>query len=214
MLAVLKHKIALSSLLVLLVVPLYTALGFTRTTSVGLNVGLFLPASDWKDHRYAPAIDQFSTSFTFDVDLESKLMSWGGLGFKIGYVNLNMSKWEDYSRSQGDAINASAYLIYAGPVLKPYLWSDKYNIVKLELGIPYVTSDGDESFDSFIYQYDFLAERIGFLVGLEYDRHLSNKAALVLKISTLIVPSGVIYADGLDYTVIGLPFTLGVRFHF
>ncbi len=209
-----SQLIALGCVLLVVLLSSSVASTHTRTSSVGIDAGLFLPQSNWKEHPYAPGVDQFKSGVALEFGLEVKLASWSGLAFNIGYLKLSTSDWEEFAASQGDDIKASAYITYLGPVFIPYLWSDKYNVLKLRFGLNLFISDGEETFSNSSYHYDFLAERIGLILGTEYDRFISERIALALKLSVVYVPSGVIYADGIKHNIIGLPVTIGVRFYF
>lgn len=186
----------------------------TRTTSLGLEVGYFFPVGDWKEHRYATGADQFRGSVAAGLDLEVRLFQSVGVAANIGYLRLGVGDWEKYAANRGDIVDASASMVHVGVLIKPYLWMDRYNVVKLRLGASLFFPSGQESFDRFTYEYDFLVTRLGYVAGIEFDRSLNRNTALALRISGIVVPSGVQYADGEKHSIVAFPITLGVRFHF
>ena len=183
--------------------------------SVGVHVGYFLPLGDWNKHRFAPNIDQFGGNIGFGGDLEIRLSDRWGLAITGGYSKLDVSEWEDFARAAGDDVTASASVGHIGLLLRPYLGTSRPDIIKIELGASLVFTKGKETFGRFSYEYDFLKSTVvGILLGIEYDRFLSENIALAARISSMIVPSGIEYADGVDQSLIIMPLTIGMRFHF
>ena len=126
-----------------------------------------------------------------------------------------MSEWENFGRAGGDDVTASASVGHIGLLFKPYLKASRPDIIKLELGAGLVLANGEETFGRFSYEYDFLKSTVvGILLGIEYDRFLSKNIALAARISSMIVLSGIEYADGVDQSLIIMPLTIGMRFHF
>jgi hypothetical protein len=184
-------------------------------TSVGLDLGYFLAAGDWKTHRFASGVDQFKGDFAVQVDLEVRVARWAGISLNAGYFGLDPSEWESFAASQGDQLSCSGRAFHAGLVLKPYILTDDYNTVKLDLGANVFFLEGEETFGNLTYDYDFLSEhRLGYIAGIEYDRMVNDHIAVTLKMAGVFVPSGVEYADGRSHMVTGFPFTVGARFHF
>jgi hypothetical protein len=66
-----------------------------------------------------------------------------------------------------------------------------------------------------VFEYDFFSTtRIGGEGGVEFERLLGGDFALTVRLSVIVVPSGVSYADGETRTLISLPATAGVRMFF
>ena len=184
------------------------------SSSMGIHIGYGLTLGDWNKHRFAADVDQFGGSILFGGDLEIKTSDKVGLAISGGYAKLDVSKWEDFAMARGDHVSASASVSYVGLLLRPYLKSSKPDIIKLELGAGLVFAKGKETFGRFSYDYDFLqSTSVGILVGVEYDRFLSDNLALAARITSMIVPSGIEYVDGKNQTVIIMPVTVGMRFH-
>lgn len=183
------------------------------SSSIGGHLGFALPMAGTK-HRYAD-VNQFGGSILFGGDLEIKTSDKVGLAISGGYAKLDLSKWEDFAIARGDQVSASASMSYVGLLLRPYLKASKPDIIKLEFGPALVFTNGNETFGKFSYDYDFFqSTSVGILVGVEYDRFLSDNLALAARITSMIVPSGIEYADGKSQTIIIMPFTVGMRFHF
>jgi hypothetical protein len=181
--------------------------------SIGLGAGYFLPLGDWKAHRYA-GLDQFTGHVCFQGDFEVR---WSRpLAFAVdgGYIHLGTGEWEDYAALYGDAVDASASIFYVGLLWKPCVWEDRYNALSLLLGVNFSAPAGQETFEKDTYDYDFMKNKVGYQLGVEFARDISYSTALTVSVSGLFIPSGVEYADGLKYTIVGLPLTAGVRFRF
>ncbi len=211
-----------SRILVLLMV-LSGALGESATaqswiddhqTSIRVRGGMFWPIAEWVRHRYAPGVDQFKRGPFIGLDLERRISNLLSIEATAAYGLLDLSAWEEYARSVGDDIDASAHFFYVGAVLKVYLLGGVNNF-KMASGVVYFSSDGRERFNGLEYDYDFVSARtIGFLSGLEYERFFTRSISISLKADVLIVPAAIRYADARKYTLYGLPTTLGVQFYF
>jgi len=178
---------------------------------IGIDAGYFQPLGTWTDHRYARGVDLFRGSVAFNVDLERR-MRRVGVALNAGYANLNAGAWEDYAAAKGDRIESSASLLHFSALLRPYLKTSKPDVVNLELGVLYLLPQSQERFANRSYDYDFLTRGFGFIAGLRYERYLNRTTALALRISGVLVPSGVQYADGEKHLLSGLPITMGIRF--
>jgi hypothetical protein len=182
-------------------------------TSIGFGAGYFFPFGDWKTHRYG-GFDQFGGGVTFQADTEIRFTQHLGMALNAGYINLGTGAWEDHAASGGDVLNASAYIFYAGVQFKPHLWEDRLHTFALLLGLNYCLSSGRETFQGTTYDYDFMKNKLGYLIGAEFARDISRNTALTISVSALIIPGGVEYADGLSYTITGVPLTAGLRYRF
>jgi hypothetical protein len=181
--------------------------------SIGIGAGYFLPVGDWKEHRYA-GVDQFAGHVAFQGDFEIRWSRLLGFALNAGYDHLGTGEWSDYAASRGDAVDASAFIFHAGIVWRPHLWEDRCNALSLLVGFNYSAPTGQETFEEITYDYDFMKDKIGYQLGLEFEHDISESLALMVSVSGLIIPGGVEYADGVSYTITGLPMTAGVRFRF
>jgi len=181
--------------------------------SIGIGAGYFMPLGDWKAHRYA-GVDQFTGHIAFQGDFEIRWSRLLAFAINSCYAHLGTGEWSDYAASLGDPIDASAYIFCVGIMWKPHLWEDRYNALSLLVGFNYSEPSGQETFENITYDYDFMKAKFGYQLGLEFERDITPSAALMVSISGLIIPSGVEYADGLKYTITGMPLTAGVRFRF
>jgi hypothetical protein len=187
---------------------------FRKTTSLGVDVGLFMPVGQWTEHRIYPNVNQFQKGLAFGIDLERRFWKFMGLAVNMGYLGASTGDWEDYSFSQhGDVVEASAYMLYCSFLLRPYLLSRERGYLKAEIGFSFLGSQGQETFGPKTYDYDFFKPRAGFILGLEYDRFLSENVAIALRAAGTFITPGIDYEVGKDYLIIGFPITLGVRFH-
>jgi hypothetical protein len=181
--------------------------------SFGIGAGYFFPFGDWTKHRFA-GVDQFGGGIAVDMDFEWRVVPRLGLAMNAGYVRLGVGEWEDYAAAQGDDVDASAQMLNFGILVKPYLWFNDRQSLKLDLGLGVFFPDGKETFDDITYDYDFLKTKLGVSIGLEFDHSFNRNVALQIKASCVLVPSGVEYADGLSYTITGAPITVGLRYYF
>jgi len=94
------------------------------------------------------------------------------------------------------------------------MWEDSRHTLALILGLNYCFPSGRETFQSTIYNYDFMKIKFGYQIGIELDRYLGSNVAIAVSVSGLIIPNGIEYADGLSYTVMGVPVTAGIRYRF
>lgn len=181
--------------------------------SIGLGAGYFIPFGDWKAHRYAD-IDQFGGGIAVQGDFEIRFTRRFGMALAAGYINLDTSDWENYAASWGDDVDASAQIVYIGLQFKPHVWKDRRHTIALLLGVNYCIPSGRETFLGTIYDYDFMKSSFGYLIGVELGRNLNRNVAITVSVSGLFIPNGIEYADGLSYTVMGVPVTAGIRYRF
>lgn len=181
--------------------------------SIGLGAGYFIPVGDWKTHRYAD-VDQFTGHIVVQGDLEFRWSRLLGFELSGGYLTLSTGDWEDYAASQGDAVDASAYVLYWGVDFKPHLLETEHSALSLLAGLNVCFPSGQERFENMTYNYDFLKYAFGLRFGLEFERDVSRNIALMASFSSIIMPGSVEYADGLSYTIATLPLTAGIRFRF
>ncbi|UCD94815.1 MAG: hypothetical protein JSU69_01835 [Candidatus Zixiibacteriota bacterium] len=186
---------------------------FRKTTSLGLDAGLFLPLGQWTEHRINPAVSQFQKGPVIGFDIERRFWKFMGLAVNMGYVGLNTGDWEDYASSQGDFVEASAYMLYLGFHFRPYLLSRDRDYLKAEIGFNFFGSQSQETFGPYTYDYDFLKPHAGFVLGLEYDRFLSENVAIAMRAVAMFIAPGINYATGKDHIMNIFPLTVGIRFH-
>lgn len=206
-------KCAVALVLCLMVTTLLPGTAAGGEASFGVGVGYFFPFGDWTRHRFA-GVDQFGGGVAVDMDFEWRVVPRLGLAASAGYVRMSVGEWEDYAVGQGDAVDASAQMLNIGILVKPYLWSNNRQSLKLDMGLGVVFSTGKETFDNITYDYDFLKTKLGVSTGLEFDHSFNRNVAFQIKASGVFVPSGVEYADGLSYAIRGAPLTVGVRYYF
>jgi hypothetical protein len=181
--------------------------------SLGLGGGYFFPSGDWTAHPYG-GFDQFGGSYTIQGDVEIRFTRMLGMALSGGYIDLSMSEWKDYASSRGDVLDASASILIFGVQFKPHLWDDEFHTLAVTAGLNYCIINGRETFHGDTYDYDFLKDSLGYTIGVEFDRDISENTALTVSASVLIVPGGIEYADGLKHTVAGLPLAVGIRHWF
>jgi len=182
--------------------------------SLGILAGYSSPIGEWKKHRFAP-VNQFGGGFSIGGDLEIRLSPKAGIGIVVGYTQLDVSAWEGYAATQGDEVSASASALNIGILLMPYLLDTGPSVLKLEIGAVLILPSGRERTDRFTYEYDFMrSPGFGILLGLEYEYFTGESVSFTVGGGTMIVFSGVEYADGLDNTLTLAPVMGGVKFHF
>ncbi|UCC81188.1 MAG: hypothetical protein JSW64_07480 [Candidatus Zixiibacteriota bacterium] len=181
--------------------------------SVSLWGGYFQPSSDWKQHRYAPNVDQFGGMLHMALDFEYRFDRNWALAFYGQFNGLSTAEWENYVRQQGEYIEAEALMATFGLVVRPHVIVTSVNRTKLEFGFGLVTLSGSERYGGLSYDYDFLAKgSIAFLGAVEHDWLFNKRTALVARIGILSAPKGVSYADGETETVVGFSFSAGIRY--
>lgn len=179
--------------------------------TLGFDLGYFLPVGDWAAHRYAPGVDQFGGGLVAGGEFEASVAQFGLVLFG-SHTRLGLDDWTSYSSSMGDAISASASFSSVGFLIRLYLLRSIPNFLDLGLGLGYFGFNGQESFASFSYDYNFLSSGLGIIGELGYKRLLGPNVALTLSTKAVLVPDGVEYADGPKYDVVGFPITLGIRY--
>lgn len=185
----------------------------TRRNSLALRCGYSWLQGDWTYNRVAPAVKFFKGAVAFEADLEFGLTERMAIALQGGYVGLDMSDWQNYASSRSGAMSASASMAYGGVLLRPHLKVSEPDIITMEIGPAALFASGKESVGGRFYNYDFFKSiKVGVQGGMEYLRILNESLGLSLKVSGIVVPSGVEYADGESRTVTVLPITLGIRF--
>jgi hypothetical protein len=182
-------------------------------TSIGLDVGYFIPLGEWADHPFAEGVKQFKGSFKIGAELEFRLFSLP-MGLFYHYSKLDVSEWEDFANSQGSPIAASAYSSDFGIVFKIYVLKQKPSFLNLEIGGGYSSIQGRETFTEFSYDYTFLKPNACMIIGLNYRYMVAEKVLLTMGTRFFYLPEGVEYANRKTLDVTSLPVSLGVRFLF
>ncbi len=113
------------------------------------------------------------------------------MALTAGYIDLSTGAWEDYAASNGDIIDASAYIFYVGAQFKPHLWDDRLHTLALILGLNYCLCSGRETFQGTTYDYDFMKNKLGYLFGVEFDRDISPNTAFTISASVTVIPGGI-----------------------
>jgi hypothetical protein len=179
----------------------------------GFEIGYLPLQGSWYKHRYAPNVNQFNGGPEFAVNIEMK-GGFFGFGLKGGYGIWGLGEWEKYANSKGDKIKASASCWHIDTMIKLYPYVQKWNIVKLELGINYFQANGKESYDGRTYEYDFLKWGIGMFFGIEYNHFLDKHIALSLQARYMNIADAIEYADGRIYNIVIIPITSGIRLYY
>jgi len=184
-------------------------------SSVGINIGYFLPQGSWTEARTDPSVDYFKKGLYFEGDLELAVFQWWTIVVSGGFTVLDVSEWEEHVASTGDTLSGSAGMFHMAISVRPYLMSGSAFNVKAQLGLGYFFLSGEETYNSIKYDYDFLKSGIGLIAGIEVDQYLSSNAAIAIRFSYFVIPSGVEYADQSEsHNVTGMPITIGIRFDF
>jgi hypothetical protein len=182
-------------------------------TNLGVHFGYFTTLGDWTQHRYAPGVDLLQGSFTFGGELELRFLGLHA-GIFADYTRLRTKEWEDYARSQGDDVSASASMANYGVRFKYYFASSSPTYANVSLGVGGYDLRGHESFGGRTYDYDFLAGGAGIVVGCGFKRELSPQVAVTAEARAIFVIEGMKYADGEVRDVIGAPLTIGLCYLF
>ena len=157
----------------LLIIPFSICIGQNAIQfSIVGGAGYFLPLSEWTNHRYVEGVNQFQGGYTFTPGIEIKLGSIG-IGFVYEWARMGTADWEDYARAQGDEINANSSIQLLGWYFRYYLFNIAGNLLHTEAGVAYLSMKGEENFNGFSYNYDFLSSGIAFMVGFGYVGVLS-----------------------------------------
>ena len=203
-----------------LIVAVFLAAGVAGQTekprgkfSIGAGAGIFQPLGGWADHRYAPGINQFTTGFALEFIVEYQLASWMGLAVTGGGGSLGTGEWVNYAQSLGDDITASAMMYDFSLLIRPYVLQRPAHVVKLDVGIGCFSPRGSETFQYFSYDYSFLKNGFAFVFGAEYCWFFKPKLALACHVGLTYTDCGVKYADDFSKAVMGMPLTIGIRFH-
>jgi hypothetical protein len=186
--------------------------GQSRSVVFGIDGGYMFPLGEWNKHRYAEGVNQLQGGIALNGDMEFGIRRIG-IAMNGGYSNLSVAEWEKYAGSQGEELDASAYALYFGILLKIYLYERPPNTFNLEFGLNYFSLTGQETFTGKTYEYDFLNSRFGFIAGMGYERFLNKQISFTVRLKGLFVPNGIQYADGEKQTIIGLQATSGFRFY-
>jgi len=183
-------------------------------SSVGINIGYFFPQGGWTQARTNPSIQYFKKGISSEVDLELAVVQWWTIVFSAGYTMLDVSEWENYASLDSNTLTASAGMLHWAVSVRPYLMSSSAFNVKAQLGLGYFILEGEETYNSVKYDYDFLKSGFGLITGIEIDQYLSGDAAVSVRFSYFLIPSGVEYADQSEsHNVIGMAITGGFRFN-
>ncbi len=183
-------------------------------SSVGINIGYFFPQGGWTQARINPSIRYFKKGISSEADLELAVVQWWTIVLSTGYTNLDVSEWENYASSDSNTLAATAGIVHFGVSVRPYLMSSSAFNVKAQLGLGYFLLEGEETYNSVKYDYDFLKSGFGLIAGIEIDQYLSGDAAVAVRLSYFLIPSGVEYADQSEsHNVSGIAMTGGFRFN-
>lgn len=179
----------------------------------GMDVGYFLPIGDWQKHRFAPGVNQFQGGVTFNPIIETNLLGIY-FGFFYNYSRLSVKDWEEYARSKGDILTASAKIEQLGLLIKYYFINRNPNWLNFQLGLGHIALKGDESFAGYTYAYDFLNSGAVYIIGFGYDRPLNERMVFTSNLKMIWFPEGVKYPELGNFDVIGFPITFGIRIIF
>lgn len=187
--------------------------GVAARSSLGVHGGYFFTRGSWSTSRVAPDVTMFGGNYSGDVDLEFPVDANWTFAFIGGYAELDGSSWENYSRARGDEVRVSAAMTHVGILLRPHIRVSPDDLVKLELGVAGLFTNGTETVDGQVYGYDFFKSfALGGRGGVEYDRVLHRNFAVCCRLTGMMFPSGVKYVDGETRTIVALPLTVGIRF--
>jgi hypothetical protein len=180
----------------------------------GLDLGYLSPVGKWKEHLYAPGVDQFGGGMLYGAEFEFNLLdvNWGVF---INYTKLDMSDWENYPGNVSP-VSASASMYIYGAVFKYYAVNQSPHYINLDIGLAFTDFKGHESYSGYSYEYDFIKTRskINLLIGLAYKYKMNKNLAFQLGGRMVFIPSGIEYADGKDHDILVLPLSLGIRYLF
>jgi hypothetical protein len=181
--------------------------------SVSLWGGYFEPTDSWKQHRYAPNVDQFGGMFQMALDFEYRFDRYWALALYGQFNGLSTAEWERYVEQQGEYLDAEALMATFGLVIRPHVIVTSVNRTKLEFGFGLVSLSGSERYGGLTYDYDFLVNgSLAFLVAVEHNWFFNKRTAVVARTGLISAPKGVVYADGEDESVIGFSFSVGIRY--
>ena len=182
----------------------------TTKIKIGGDVGYFFPIGDWASHQYASGISQFQGGYSLTPEIAIKFSDIS-LGIFYNYTKLRTSEWEDFVRSEGNTINVSASLSQLGGFIRYYFLSRERHLFNFEVGMNYIFLKGDEQFNGYSYEYDFLNPGIGFLIGLGFEYELNNRLSAVVNSRVFWKPEGIMYNDGKAYDIFGVYIMPGIR---
>ena len=209
-------KFLMFKLIVIIFIFLFANQGMTQEKerlyrfAFGMDAGYFLPYGDWQKHRFASGVNQFQGGVTFNPIVEVNLLGVY-FGFFYNYSRLSVKDWEQYARSKGDILTASAKAEQLGLLIKYYFVNRNPNWFNFQIGLGYIDLKGTESFAGYTYDYDFLNSGAVYIIGFGYDRPLNERMILTLNAKMNWFPEGVKYPEKGNFDVIGFPITLGIR---
>lgn len=181
---------------------------------VGIEAGYSLPVGEWKQHPYAPEVDQFTGDYTIGLSISYKFQRTLGLSLSGFYLKLNTDDWTSYAASQGDNVDASASAQMIFLNLLYFILHHRPQLLSMDIGLGYSSFAGKESFESYQYDYDFLRSGFGIGLGAGYTRFLNDQLGLMVNMKGFIMPSGIQYPDGQQNSVFLFSGTLGIRYVF
>ena len=183
----------------------------------GADVGYFFPMGDWTSHRYVLEYDitdidvkQFKGGYVLVPEIELKFTDIS-LGLYYNYTKLSASDWEDYARRTGDIVSASSSMSQLGGFIRYFFLNREPNLMNLEIGMNYIFLNGQEKFNGYSYDYDFLNKGVGFTFGAGYQYSVNERLSLVANVRALWRPEGIKYPEGKAYDIFGIYFTPGIR---
>lgn len=181
--------------------------------SVSLWGGYFLPTDQWKQHRYAPDVDQFGGMFQIALDFEYRFDRHWAVALYGQFNGLSTTEWERYVEQQGEYLESEALMATFGLVVRPHVIVTSVNRTKLEFGFGLLSLSGNERYEGLSYDYDFLVKgSLAFLIAVEHDWFFNKRTAVVARTGFMSAPKGVVYADGEDETAKGFSFSVGIRY--
>jgi hypothetical protein len=180
---------------------------------IGFCGGYFLPEGEWTQHRYAPGVTQFGGGLQLALDLEFAIHRDWDMGFYFRFAGLDTGEWEWYVKQQGESIHSEAHMILFGCVMRPHIIVTPDQLTRIEFGLGLASIWGKEEYADLSYEYDFFGPAdFAYLVGVEHDWFLDENIALMARAGIIFMPTAVNYADGVNQSVHGFPFSLGIRF--
>jgi hypothetical protein len=176
----------------------------------GIDFGYLIPVGKWKDHLYAPGVDQFGGGILYGAELEFNLLEVNWSVF-MNYSKLDMSDWEEAGN-----LTASASMYIYGALFKYYFAFHSPHYINLDMGLAFTDFKGQESYAGYNYEYNFIKtkSKIDFIIGLSYKYRMNKNLAFQLGGRMVFIPSGIEYADGKDHDILVLPLSLGIRYLF
>jgi hypothetical protein len=213
-------NISTYSLRLIIVVICYGGLADGQTPAVGvrnslsLYTGYSLAQGDWTQHPYAP-VSFFKQGFVFGGELAFRITDMLSVAINGGYSRLNTSDWENYARSMGDEVTSKASMGYLALMPRLFVKNTAPDLISLDAGPLMLFESGNERIGARSFNYDFLSSpKFGGVVGIAYDRYVSENFGVYLRVAGLWVPSALEYADRRSFALITIPITIGGRFLF